>query len=90
MRVKDKSESNKLICECDHLPAFAAMDISRNMVRCSMYVHVIFLFAHENKASIVLRICLKSGLPWAIYHSFQRVVAELKAQLGLTFAAFSQ
>ena len=33
MRVKDKSDSNKLICECDHLTAFAAMDISRSMVR---------------------------------------------------------
>ncbi|CAB3980612.1 adhesion G- coupled receptor D1-like [Paramuricea clavata] len=31
-RVKDKSDSDSLICECDHLTAFAVMDISRDMV----------------------------------------------------------
>jgi hypothetical protein len=32
-RVTDKLYSNRLICECDHLTAFAVMDISRTMVR---------------------------------------------------------
>ncbi|CAB3980610.1 adhesion G- coupled receptor D1-like [Paramuricea clavata] len=31
-RVKDMPDSDILICECDHLTAFAAMDISREMV----------------------------------------------------------
>ena len=32
-RVKKRTaESDRLICECDHLTAFAVMDISRNIV----------------------------------------------------------
>ena len=32
-KVKNKQDSNHLICECDHLTAFAVMDISKDMVR---------------------------------------------------------
>ncbi|XP_028402491.1 adhesion G protein-coupled receptor L3-like [Dendronephthya gigantea] len=31
VRVKEKMKNNLLICECDHLTAFAAMDISRDV-----------------------------------------------------------
>ena len=32
-RKKDKSGNHRFICECDHLTAFAVIDISRNLVR---------------------------------------------------------
>ena len=32
-RKKDQSDNHRLICECDHLTAFAIMDISRDLVR---------------------------------------------------------
>ena len=32
-RKKDQSDNYRLICECDHLTAFAVMDISRDLVR---------------------------------------------------------
>ena len=43
VRVKDQTGRNRTICECNHLTAFATIDISRNLVRFKKSAQIVIL-----------------------------------------------